>query len=478
MALPAFASGEEPITRPHLDQTTGARSVLLRGQTYTNLGLVGAGQVSASAIDFLGDTLGSFSSLQIAPGSWRRVGDRYEGVLWTLPDRGRNDPAANLFFDYPARLERFRVRFTPKDGRVEIVPDGGIELRDFRGKPFTGADPDGGTLTERAIFLPAPARGTGQGKVSFDAESLQFTRDGSFYVGDEYTANVYYFDPHGRLRGVIQPPAAVVPRRKGQPYFGSLKAPDTGRRNNQGPEGMSLSPDGHTLFVALQSALMQDSATGNAAGRTDTRVLAYDVSRTPTPMQPSAHYVMQLPAYNDAGNGEAPNRTAAQSEIRAIDNHRFLMLARDGAGRGADGSAPIVYKSVLLVDIAGATNLAGTEYETGTASILQSPDNTMLKPQIVPAERIELINMLNPAQLGHFGLTVEPGAGQISEKWEAMDLVPLLDPEHPSDYFLFVGNDNDFVARKCRMSGQPCDSEIDNDNRILVYRLRLPTPLD
>ncbi len=477
MALPAFASGEEPITRPHLDQNTGARSVSLRGRAYTNLGLVGAGQVSASAIDFLGDTLGSFSSLQIAPGSWKRVGDRYEGVLWTLPDRGRNDPAANLFFDYPARLERFRVRFTPKDGRVEIVPDGGIELRDFRGKPFTGADPDGGTLTERGILLPAPARGTGQGKVSFDAESLQFTRDGSFYVGDEYTANVYYFDPHGRLRGVIQPPAAIVPRRKGQPYFGSLKAPDTGRRNNQGPEGMSLSPDGRTLFVALQSALMQDSATGNAAGRTDTRVLAYDVSRTPTPMQPSAHYVMQLPAYNDAGNGQAPNRTAAQSEIRAIDNHRFLMLARDGAGRGADGSAPIVYKSVLLVDIAGATNLAGTEYETGTASILQSPDNTMLKPQIVPAERIELINMLNPAQLGHFGLTVEPGTGQISEKWEAMDLVPVLDPEHPSDYFLFVGNDNDFVARKCRMSGQPCDSEIDNENRVLVYRLRLPTPL-
>ncbi len=178
-------------------------------------------------------------------------------------------------------------------------------------------------LTERGIVLPAPASGAGSGKVSIDAESLQFTRDGGFYIGDEYAANIYSFDRSGHLRGVIQPPAAVVPRRNERPDFGSLQPPETGRRNNQGPEGMSLSPDGRTLFVALQSALMQDSATGNAAGRTDIRVLVYDVSRTPTPKRPVAHYVVQLPAYNDEGNGGAPNRTAAQSEIRALDDHRF-----------------------------------------------------------------------------------------------------------------------------------------------------------
>ncbi|WP_213980480.1 esterase-like activity of phytase family protein [Sphingomonas sp. dw_22] len=471
--LPAFTGGEEPITRPHLDQTTGARSISLHGQTFINRGLVGTGRLPADTVDFLGDTLGSFSSLQIAPGSWKRVGDHYEGVLWTLPDRGRNDPAENLFFDYPARLERLRIRFAPGDGRVTLIPDGGLELRDFRGRPFTGADPGAGTLTERGIVLPAPPSGVGSGKVSLDAESLQFTRDGGFYVGDEYTANIYYFDPRGRLRGVIQPPPAIAPRRDGRPDFGSLHAPDTGRRNNQGPEGMSLSPDGRTLFVALQSALMQDSATGNAAGRINTRVLVYDVSRTPTPAKPVAHHVMRLPTYTDEGNGGAPNRTAAQSEIRALDGHRFLMLSRDGAGRGAEGKAPIVYKSILLVDVAGATNLAGTAYETGTASLLQDPAGTKLRPGIVPAERVELVNMLNPVQLARFGLSVEA----LSEKWEALDLAPVLEPDHPADYFLLVGNDNDFIARRCRMSGQSCDSDFDNDSRILVYRVSLPAPL-
>lgn len=474
LAAPALADGgEEPITRPHLDHTAGASTVTQHGETFVNQGLVGTGMLPAGTIDFLGDTLGSFSSLQVAPHSWKRVGDHYEGVLWTLPDRGRNDPAAGLFFDYAARLERFAIRFSPSDGRVSLTPNDGIELRDYRGRPFTGADPDDGTLIERGVRLPAPAKGVGKGKVSLDAESLQFTPDGGFYVGDEYTANVYTFDPRGRLRGILQPPPAVVPRRDGKTFFGSLKTPDTGRRNNQGPEGMSLSPDGHTLFVVLQSALVQDTAAGNPAGRVNTRVLVYDVGATPTPARPKGHYVVQLPAYADDGDGGAPNRTAAQSEVRALDGHRFLMLARDGAGRGAEGGKPIVYKSILLVDTAGATDLAGSEYETGVASVLRDPAGAALRPGIVPAERTELVNLLNPVQLVRFGLSIDA----LSEKWEAMDLVPALDPDRPNDYFLLVGNDNDFIARDCRMSGQACGSPIDNDNRILVYRLTLPEPL-
>lgn len=471
--FPGAAAGEEPVTRPQIEQGDGARSVSLRGQTYIDLGLAGTGTLAAGTIDFLGDTLGSFSSLKIAPGSWKRTGDGYEAILWTLPDRGRNDPDANLFFDYRGRLHRFRIQFTPADGRVTVVPDGGIELRDFRGRPFTGADPGTGTLIQRGMTLPAPASGIGHGKVSLDAESLQFTRDGGFYIGDEYTANVYYFDRGGHLRGVIRPPAAVTPRRAGAPHFGSLQPPETGRRNNQGAEGMALSPDGRTLFVMMQSALVQDSATGNAAGRINTRVLVYDVSGTPTPERPSAHHIVQLPAYRDDGTGGKANRTAAQSEIVALNERSFLMLARDSAGEGASSKNPAVYKSILLVDLAGASNLAGTEYETGTTSVLADPAGTALRPDLRPAEKAALVNMLDPAQLARLGLSV----GRLSEKWEAMDLVSALEADRPDEYFLIVGNDNDFTARNCVMSGQACGSAMDVDSRLLIYRLRLPAPL-
>jgi len=276
---------------------------------------------------------------------------------------------------------------------------------------------------------------------------------------------------------VIVPPVAIQPRRNGKPAFGSLAPPQTGRRNNQGVEGMGLSPDGSRLFVALQSATLQDSAQGNAAGRINTRVLVYDVTSSPTPQQPIGHYVMALPAYAHDGKGKL-DRTAAQSELRALDAERFLLLARDGNGLGKDGDDPIVYKSVLLVDVADATNLAGTGYETGTATVLADPASTVLKEGITPARSDELLNLLDRKQLARAGLDLDtqrgPHDGLLSEKWEAMDILPALDPQHPHDVLLLVGNDNDFIARHCRMQGEACDSAYDNDNRVLAYRLTLP----
>lgn len=469
---------------PDLASTPLPRSVETGGTTYVDQGLVAAGSLPAGSIDFLGDTLGSFSSLSIEPGTWKREGDTYTGVLWTLPDRGRNDPEHNVFFDYRGRLHRFRFTMTlpsadgadPGKGTVSFAVDGGRELRDFTGKPFTGAEPAGGLRKEHGIVLPSPEKGIGAGKISLDAESLQFTRDGGFYIGDEYAANVYRFDRQGKLTGILVPPKAVRPLdAQGRPDFTSLMPPASGRRNNQGVEGMALSPDGTRLFVVLQSALVQDSAPGDASGRTLTRVLVYDVSHSAVPKSPIGHYVVRLPSYDDTGHGGAPNRTAAQSEIRVLDDHRFLMLARDGSGYGADGGKPIVFKSVLLVDTTGASNLVGTPYETGTASVLG--EGGVLRADIRAVTWKSFINLLDPADLARFGLGIqagESGKAQISEKWEAMDLVPALDASHPDDWFLLVGNDNDFIAKHCVMDGQRCDSDIDNDNRILVYRLTLP----
>jgi hypothetical protein len=96
----------------------------------------------------------------------------------------------------------------------------------------------------------------------------------------------------------------------------------------------------------------------------------------------------------------------------------------------------------------------------------------------VPARSDELLNLLDRPQLARAGLDLDtkrgPHAGLLSEKWEAMDVLPALDPQHPNDVLLLIGNDNDFIARHCRMQGQACDSPYDNDNRVLVYRLTLP----
>src|ERR1019366_6028423 len=99
--------------------------------------------------------------------------------------------------------------------------------------------------------------------------------------------------------------------------------PDTGRQNNQGFEGMSLTPDGSHLVVILQSATRQDGGDSSATRRY-TRMLFYDPTTANQPRL-DAEYVVPLPVF------EAPGATlvAAQSEIVALGPTKFLLLARD-----------------------------------------------------------------------------------------------------------------------------------------------------
>ena len=64
-----LSAGPITYTTPNLDPTpVGAtKSVSFAGATYLNKGLVGVGNFPASAVDGLGDTLGSFSSFKVDP---------------------------------------------------------------------------------------------------------------------------------------------------------------------------------------------------------------------------------------------------------------------------------------------------------------------------------------------------------------------------------------------------------------------------
>jgi uncharacterized protein YhjY with autotransporter beta-barrel domain len=233
--------------------------------------------------------------------------------------------------------------------------------------------------------------------------------------------------------------------------------------------------------------MVQDS-TSNQATRLNTRVFVYDVSANATPTSPTGHYVVQLPTFDKDGVGGAADRTAAQSEILALNNTQFLMLSRDGNGLDNGNSDPIMFKSVYLVDVAGATNLAGTAFETTAQPV--SP-NGALSATITPVQTIQFVNMLNRDQLTRFGLNVDAdpssllrqnNAMTLSEKWEAMALAPVLEENAPQDFFLFVGNDNDFKTRTGTMVGDAqyssYDAGVENDSMLLVYRVTLPTYVD
>jgi hypothetical protein len=397
--------------------------------------------------------------------------------------------------DYRNRINAFTIRFKPYSGTVdlpqatasqnqlELTPSGGFFLTDAAGKPMTGMEPGSNVVYRDGIALPIPASGAGAGRISLDSEGLARARDGSFYVSDEYAASIYHFTARGRLLGVIPAVPALMPHTNGALDFNSIKPGDNGRRNNQGLEALAITPDGRRLVSILQSATVQDTDGKAQQTRNVTRILVYDISKQATPRTPIGHYALELPVYTEAGDGGAPNRTAAQSEMAALSDHQFLVLARDGIGRGAHSSpspTPVV-KSVLLVDTQGATNLAGSRYETGPEPVARAGK---LVDGIVPVRSTELINLLNPVQLRRLGMnldTLPSTATSLPEKLEAMGLLPVLDPAAPDDYFLLVGNDNDFEARNGLVDGIPFDASLtgphgtgNNDNVILIYRLTLP----
>ena len=467
------------------------QSVTFEGADFVNKGLVAVGRVPADAKDTVGDTLGGLGSGMVADiASWKREGDTYSGTLYMLPDRGWNTEGS---VDYPGRLQKFAIALTPYYG-AGPVPAGGaqqaqlkltygesIVLHEADGTPTTGLDP----IEVRKATATMPDLPTANGHLSLDDEGVVRAADGSFWVSDEYGPYIYHVTADGSLLGAIRPPQAFIPLRGGTENFSSAnppkggampkpKDPETGRQNNQGFEGLAMSRDGKQLYALLQSATIQDGGEGGSSPkRFNTRFLAYDISSAAQPKL-SAEYVVQLPRFKDAKGKEL---VAAQSEILALDEHRFLVIARDsGHGSGLKDSTS-VYRSVDLFDTASATNIAGTDFDE-TKPV--APEGK-LDPAVTPAKYTRFIDLNDNAQLNRFGLHngAPNDTNALYEKWESLALLPVFDDKAPNDYFLVIGSDNDFLTQNGVMQGKPYkDSSGANvDTVVLVYRITLPDGL-
>jgi hypothetical protein len=459
-----------------------ARVAFLGGQTFVNHGLVGVGRIPAAQRDRFGETFGSFSAFAFQPGTWRRERDgSYRGILFGQPDRGYNGAGTT---NYIPRFNRLAVTFRPAPAGASSQDQVLLELVDSiryteaDGRPFTSLDPVSAGTGSRPGFPALPQ--AFNGRLSLDAEGIVVNPDGSLWVSDEYGPYVFRFSAEGRLLSALRPPEALIPKRGGADSFASNNPgagqpvpspadPVTGRQNNQGLEGLALSPDGKTLFTLLQSATRQDGGTGGSGPRRHTRLLSYDVTGAEPRL--TGHHVLALPTFLVG----TATRVAAQSEIFALNNHQILVLARDGNGRGLANPVS-AYRSILVYDLRGATNLVGTSYETAGAPV--APGGNLVAG-IVPASSTVLVDLNEAGQLARFGLNNGPvdNANTLSEKWEALALVPALDPAAPDDWFLFVGNDNDFITTAGFQDGSAYVERFDNDNMVLVYRLSLPTRL-
>ena len=309
-----------------------AGTVTIGDLVFVNKALVGVGRLPSGLRDKFGETFGSGSGIALDPKSWTRTPAGYQGVFYMVPDRGHND--GNGTIDYRARVNKLSIAFTPLDDPAAVPMTerqnsvvakliDTILLTDAAGEALTGLDPDG--IRRAANGLPDLPQAP-NGRVSIDAESLVLLPDGGFLIGDEYGPYVYRFSPTGRLLAAIRPPQAFLPTRKGKDHFASNNPgpggraaeppnPETGRQNNQGFEGLTLTPPaGKFLVVALQSATRQDGGTSPETRRY-TRLLYYDITDLDRPRLAREH-VVPLPVFETADGQAARGRAERTARAR------------------------------------------------------------------------------------------------------------------------------------------------------------------
>lgn len=451
-----------------------------QAQPLVNLGLVGVGRLPGDSFDQLGaglDTLGGiFSGMWLDPATVVHSNGTIHATIYGLPDRGFGDGLT----DYHPRVQRLAFSITPYAGPGPVAQDQitfhntGTMLFTQGGSLFTGANPDDTNVLTNPQTL---ATGVGGGKWSLDPEGIAAGPNGTWYISDEYGPNIHRFDSAGALQAVLPLPDAVIPKigpayPRVENYFTSstIATNDSGRYINRGMEGLSTTPDGRRLVACLQSPLVQDGENRNPSR--NIRIFVYDIEPgSPNFEKLIAEYVHVLPL----NAAEANNRHTPVSEILAISETRFLILQRDGRGLGGDAGA-LLYKRIVEVDASAASNLLGTGYdlEKGAPGALALP-RSGLPSNIVAVASRDLVDMLNRTQLAKYGLNTavsNQNANTLSEKWEALAVLPLNDPAAPNDYLLLVGNDNDFRAPLVYHNGQIVGTNtVFADNMLLAFRV-------
>ncbi|QIW95688.1 hypothetical protein AMS68_001206 [Peltaster fructicola] len=488
-------------------------TTVCNGQTYVYNELAGFGFVANDARDKVGDTIGGIgSAIAIDRKSWRlhRNGS-YTGLLYGLPDRGWNTEGT---LNVQNRIHKFQITFTPDEDATVANPSppnllfrylDSIFLTDPAGTPTTGLDADvrgpylsfsglGASDVPSAHYTGDGFGNAGPGgnRVTVDSEGLFLGHDGTFWISDEYGPYIYHFSANGSMIGAIRPPDALIPNRNGSESFSANSPPrynpnlapvpgdpKSGRSNNQGFEGLTVSPDGRTLYAMLQSAIIQEGGSKNPTSG-NTRFLSYDISSHPPKYL--AEYI--VPQSHVVPN-DTTTKIARESEIHYVSPTQFLILARDSnAGRGQGNSTTSIYRHIDVFDISKATNIKGASADSTNGSVASSTgvlNKGTSNITVTPAQYCSWLDFNLNSQLNRFGVR-NGGAqsnGLLNEKWESIGILPVNpDDDEVNEYFIISMSDNDFITQHgyVNFGKMPYadSSGYSLDNQALVFRVTLP----
>jgi hypothetical protein len=359
--------------------------------------------------------------------------------FWMITDRGPNGQIAvdgkNRRTFWVPEFDPTIVRVKTEGKAIKILE--AIPIVGQSGKPVTGlpnlkdVDEAPYNYSAQELLLLNPN--------GLDTEGLVRTTAGDFWIGEEYSPSILHVDRTGKvikryipeglpLEGTDYSVAKVLPAIYGK------------RKINRGFEGIALSGDEKTLYVVLQSPLLNpDRKTGE--GSRNSRVLVFDIPSEKV----TAEYVYRF----DVSKEFDPNPKNTPDEMKlsgviAMNPTTLLVLER----------TDLVAK-LYSVDLSQATNILGSKWnDAKTAPTLEA--------------------LADPATAGVRVLpkTLVLDLSSIKGMPEKIEGIALLDQNT-----LAVSNDNDFDSEESKYDAEGNNIGKGKISQILMISLAKPLPL-
>lgn len=326
-------------------------------------------------------------------------------VLWMVADRGprgRDDDGKDRqAFAIPAYTPMvFQVRLTGSG--VEVLK--AVPIVGQSGQPVSGL-PNLDGRDERPMDFRAKTRLT-YNPSGLDPEGLARTPDGQLWIADEYGPSLVRLDANGTvLKRFV--PQGVILEGADYPVVEALPAVFGKRADDGGFEGLTASPDGSTLYLAMQGPLSNPNNDTGDKSR-NARILAFDVASE----QVTAEYVYRF----DMVRAFDPSKKADPDDMKIsalamCPTGQLLVLERTT-------KAAKLYRADMRV----ATNILGTRW-----------DDPAARPSLEASESLAVVGILPLVKSLALDLTSLSGVPNKLEGLAILDSSTLV-----------VANDNDF----------------------------------
>lgn len=245
-------------------------------------------------------------------------------IFYVVSDRGPNndtvqpDKSAGTGFVVPT--------FSPLILKVKLTGTSVQILETIAIKTKTGAGVTGLPNVKGYDAVPTDVKGITSDSLynlaGLDTEGLVKTANGEFWVVDEYAPSLAQLSSTGAVK------ARYVPAgwKGNATTFKAVKSiPEIylKRKANRGFEALALTPDGKTLFVGLQSPLLNPSkAVGDAS--LATRILRFDIASKNF----TGEYVFGFEKVSVVDAKATKNSDLKLSALVALDSNTLLVQER------------------------------------------------------------------------------------------------------------------------------------------------------